>query len=80
MEQTVKTLPFCRGEQRDRGAERRHLQQCLERVRMELNQAYTAFNMADDADLVESCVFEINALRARYNYLLKQAKWIEGDL
>ena len=33
--------------------------------------------MADDADWIESCVFEINALQARYNYLLKQAKWLE---
>ena len=77
MEQTVKTLPFRRGTTVLREVERRQLQESLERVRLELNQAYAAFNMADDADLVESCVFEINALKARYNYLLKQAKWIE---
>ena len=78
MEQSVKTLPFRRGTTALREVERRQLQESLERVRLELNQAYAAFNMADDADLVESCVFEINALKARYNYLLKQAKWIEG--
>lgn len=79
MEQSVKTLPFRRGTVTLREVERRQLQECLERVREELNQAYTAFNMADDDDLVESCVFEINALQARYNYLLKQAKWLEGS-
>ena len=68
MEQGVKTPTLTRGGR----AELRQLKSCLERVRRELNQAYTAFNMADDADWVESCVFEINALRARYNYLLKQ--------
>ena len=78
MEQSVKTLPFRRGAVTHREAEWKQLQECLERVRQELNQAYTAFNMADDADLVESCVFEINALKARYNYLLKQVKWLEG--
>ena len=78
MEQTVKTLPFRKGESAKRGMELQQLQACMERVRRELNQAYTAFNMADDADLVESCVFEINALQARYNYLVKQAKWLEA--
>lgn len=73
MEQTVKAPALGKG----RKTELRQLQACMEAVRKELNQAYTAFNMADDADWVESCVFEINALQARYNYLLKQAKWLE---
>lgn len=77
MEQTVKTFPFRKGAQAEREEEKRELQECMEEVRRSLNQAYAAFNMADDADLIESCVFEINALKARYNYLLKQAKWLE---
>lgn len=60
-------------------AERRELQACMEALRLDLNRAYTAFNMADDADWVEACVYEINALQARYNYLIKQAKWLEAD-
>lgn len=74
MEQTVKTLPFRRRGMEKRAVELKELQTCMEEVRRELNQAYTAFNMADDADWVESCVYEINALQARYNYLVKQAK------
>ena len=77
MEQTVKAFPFRRGRTSAREEEKRQLQDCLEEVRRRLNQAYAAFNMADDADWIESCVFEINALQARYNYLLKQAKWLE---
>ena len=80
MEQSVKTFPFRHGQKSARREEeQRQLQSCMEEVRRSLNQAYTAFNMADDADWVESCVFEINALQARYNYLLKQAKWLEGS-
>lgn len=74
MGQIVKALPD-HGEQE---SELRQLRECIGTVRRELNQAYTAFNMADDEDLVESCVFEINALQARYNYLLKRAKWLEA--
>lgn len=77
MEQTVKAFPFRRGRTSAREEEKRQLQDCLEEVRRCLNQAYAAFNMADDADWIEACVFEINALQARYNYLLKQAKWLE---
>ena len=34
--------------------------------------------MARDSDLIESYVFEINALQARYNYLLRRVKELEG--
>ena len=61
-----------------RAEERRQVQESLEAVRQSLNRAYAAFNMADDADWVEACVFEINALQARYNYLVRQAKALEG--
>ena len=61
----------------DREEEQHQLQQCMEEVRRSLNQAYAAFNMADDRDWIESCVFEINALQARYNYLVRQMKWLE---
>lgn len=79
MEQSVKTFPFRKGRVARREEEKKELQDCLEEVRRRLNQAYVAFNMADDADWIESCVFEINALQARYNYLIKQAKWLEEN-
>ncbi len=79
MEQTVKAFSFPRRGPTGREEEKRQLRRCMEDVRRSLNQAYTAFNMADDADLIESCVFEINALQARYNYLVKQVKWLEEE-
>ena len=39
-----------------------------------LRRAYDRFNYVSDPELVESCVFEINSLQAKYNYLLRQAK------
>lgn len=32
-----------------------------------------------DADLIESYVFEINALQSRYSYLLRRVKELDGE-
>ena len=37
------------------------------------------FNAAKDPDLIESYVFEINALQARYSYLLRRVKELDGE-
>ena len=58
--------------------ERRELMQSLAHTRTLINQAYGGFNSASDADLIESYVFEINSLQARYNYLLRRGKELEG--
>ena len=34
----------------------------------------TQFAMESDGDLVEACIYEMEALRAQYRFLLKQAK------
>lgn len=59
-------------------AERRELLASLSHTRTLINQAYGGFNTASDGDLIESYVFEINALQARYNYLLRRVKELEG--
>ena len=58
--------------------ERRELVSSLAHTRTLINQAYGGFNSASDSDLIESYVFEINALQARYNYLLRRVKDLEG--
>lgn len=58
--------------------ERRELVSSLAHTRTLINQAYSGFNMARDSDLIESYVFEINSLQARYNYLLRRVKELEG--
>lgn len=57
---------------------RQELMNSLAHTRTLINQAYGGFNTANDSDLIESYVFEINALQARYNYLLRRVKELEG--
>lgn len=57
--------------------EHEQLLQTLAQTRILINQAYSGFNTAKDHDLIESFVFEINALQARYSYLLRRIKALE---
>lgn len=59
--------------------ERRTLTAELARTRTRIAQAYSGFNSAGDPDLVESFIYEINSLQARYTYLLRQIKKLEGQ-
>ena len=62
-----------------REAERRELMSSLAQTRALISQAYGGFNSVSDSDLIESYVFEINSLQARYNYLLRRVKELEGS-
>jgi len=64
---------------RAREDERSALVTSLAHTRALINQAYGSFNAVDDGDLIESYVYEINALQARYNYLLRRVKELEGE-
>ena len=59
--------------------ERRALLEGLGQTRSLIAQAYAGFNAAKDPDLIESYVFEINALQARYSYLLRRVKELDGE-
>ena len=77
MPQSIKRTVLRRGDP-SREEERRDLLQSLSHTRTLLSQAYGGFNSPSDNDLIESYVFEINALQARYNYLLRRVKELEG--
>ena len=77
--QRKKVFFFRRRGESVREGELRALKEGLERTRVLINQAYAGFNGTDDPDLIESYVFEINALQARYNYLLRRVKALEGE-
>ena len=51
----------------------------LSEMRFALSQAYTRFNSAVEPELVDACVFEINAIQSRYNYLLRVIKERGGE-
>ncbi len=77
MPQSIRKSSLRRGDPA-REEERRELMQSLNHTRTLINQAYGGFNSASDGDLIESYVFEINALQARYNYLLRRVKELES--
>lgn len=65
-------------EGQERAEERRVLLEGLVQTRTLVAQAYSGFNTARDPDLIESYVFEINALQSRYSYLLRRVKELDG--
>lgn len=77
MTQSTRKFPLRRGSSA-RDEERQTLMNSLSHTRALINQAYGGFNSASDSDLIESYVFEINSLQARYNYLLRRVKELEG--
>ena len=46
----------------------------LQSTGLALKDAYEKFNYVSEPELVEACVYEISALKARYNYLLRCIK------
>ena len=46
----------------------------LQEAQNELARAYCQFNHAVDPELVESCIYQISAIKARCNYLIRAIK------
>jgi hypothetical protein len=59
--------------------EMRELRSSLEETKQQIARVYGWFDCADDPDLIDSYVYEINALRSRYNYLLRRVKRAGGE-
>ena len=78
--QRKKIFFFRRKGENVREGELRALKEGLDRPRVLINQASAGFNGTDDPDLIESYVFEINSLQARYAYLLRRVKGLEGQV
>lgn len=66
-----------RRQEKQRAALRAELEKNLEETRLLMAQAYLGFNNTADDDLVESYIYEIQSLRSRYSYLLRQRKALE---
>jgi len=58
-------------------AEQQELLRSLQQAQADLSHAHLAFDNAVDPELVESSIFEIRALQARINYLLRRLKAAE---
>lgn len=53
------------------------LKTSLQQTQSALSHAYTAFDYACDPELTEACIYEIQSLQARMNYLVRQIKEME---
>ena len=51
----------------------------LQEAQGELSLAYRRFDQALDPELVESCVYQISAVKARCNYLIRAIKTREAS-
>ena len=79
MAQPERAFAFPRRARTPQNQEREQLMQTLAHTRVLINQAYSGFNNVKDHELVESFVYEINALQCRYSYLLRRIKELEGS-
>ena len=50
--------------------------QQLRDTRRQIDCVRASFDMQSDGDLIESCIYELDALQARYRFLFKR---IKGD-
>lgn len=50
----------------------------LNELNGQLKNAYERFNYACEDELIEACIYEISALKARYNYSLRRIKELGG--
>ena len=65
--------------QQTQDSARTQLQAELHTTGQALKEAYEKFNYVSEPELVEACVYEISALKARYNYLLRCIKERDGE-
>lgn len=63
-----------RREARARKAELKRVSSELGEIRQNLNNAWQIFNSTTDPALTEACIYEINALRAKYDHVIKGAR------
>lgn len=51
----------------------------LSDMRTTLEDAYMRFNVTTEPELIDACVYEINAAQSRYNHLLRLIKEAGGE-
>ena len=43
-------------------------------IKSSLTEAYSRFDSITDPELMDACIYEISALRSRYDYAVRRAK------
>lgn len=49
----------------------------INKTKLAMEATYSNFQNVVDPDLIDSCIYELNAVHNRYKFLLKQAKATE---
>ena len=65
--------------EKKRRAELSALCESMKELEQALSQNETLFNLTTDSDLLDSLIFERNAMSARLRYLLKRAKELQKE-
>ena len=52
----------------------------INKTKIAMEAAYSNFQNVVDPDLIDSCIYQLNAVQNRYKFLLKEAKATENDL
>lgn len=51
----------------------------LEKTKLALETAYSNFENSIDPDLIDSYIYEVNAVQQKYRFLIKQIKLLEKE-
>lgn len=51
----------------------------LSNIRRDIESCRARFNMATEKELIDQCVFELNALHSRYSYFLRLIREADGE-
>lgn len=51
----------------------------LKKTKSDLDLAYSNFENVVDPDLIDSCIYQVNAVQLRYKFLLGRVKQIEDS-
>lgn len=61
-------------QEKDRVQEKEKLLFDIKKVSAQITRMEACFQMTCDEDLIDSCIYEMESLNARYRYLLRRAK------
>ena len=68
------TVSMTRKEEKRLKAEYNRRLNELNDIRLQLRRAYAAFDNTTDCDMMDACIYEINALKSRYNSAVLNVK------
>ena len=54
--------------------------QAIRETQRQISAVRSRFDMQSDADLIEASIYELDALQARYRFLIKQARRQQGGV